>query len=87
MSAPVRSLMPLPAHKRAWENANILHRDVSVGNIMINCETGKGFLNDWDLCKYREDMVVKRPASEPSGISVSPAHFFHHIPLDLGVVS
>ncbi|EKM56598.1 uncharacterized protein PHACADRAFT_194191 [Phanerochaete carnosa HHB-10118-sp] len=57
------------AHKRAWENANILHRDVSVGNIMIDSETGEGFLNDWDLCKYREDMAVNRAASEPSGVS------------------
>ncbi|EKM56996.1 uncharacterized protein PHACADRAFT_119131 [Phanerochaete carnosa HHB-10118-sp] len=32
-------------------------------------ETRKGFLNDWDLCKYREDMDSMVPASEPSGIS------------------
>ncbi|GJE86573.1 hypothetical protein PsYK624_026530 [Phanerochaete sordida] len=57
------------AHRLAWEKANILHRDVSIGNIMIDCETGNGFLNDWDLCKYREDMEDKRAASEPSGIS------------------
>ncbi|EKM56600.1 uncharacterized protein PHACADRAFT_207804 [Phanerochaete carnosa HHB-10118-sp] len=57
------------AHQEAWEEARILHRDISIGNIMIDTQTGKGFLNDWDLCKYREDMETKRPASEPSGIS------------------
>ncbi|EKM56603.1 uncharacterized protein PHACADRAFT_194196, partial [Phanerochaete carnosa HHB-10118-sp] len=57
------------AHQEAWEDARILHRDISVGNIMIDTETGQGFLNDWDLCRYREDMETKQPASEPSGIS------------------
>ncbi|GJE86587.1 hypothetical protein PsYK624_026670 [Phanerochaete sordida] len=57
------------AHRSAYEDANILHRDVSIGNIMINAETGKGFLNDWDLCKYREDLDNMVPASEPAGIS------------------
>ena len=44
------------AHKQAWENAHILHRDVSMGNILIDVKTGNGFLNDWDLCKYREEL-------------------------------
>jgi len=30
-------------------DANILHRDISVGNIMIS-EGGGGFLIDWDMC-------------------------------------
>lgn len=29
----------------------------------------KGFLNDWDLCKYKEDL--DKPASQPAGRSVS----------------
>ncbi|EKM56998.1 uncharacterized protein PHACADRAFT_208163 [Phanerochaete carnosa HHB-10118-sp] len=57
------------AHQRAYQLARILHRDISIGNIMINVETGYGFLNDWDLCKYREDLENSVAASEPSGIS------------------
>ena len=30
-------------------DAEILHRDISVGNIMIS-EGGRGFLIDWDMC-------------------------------------
>ncbi|KAG0691993.1 hypothetical protein DFH29DRAFT_818458, partial [Suillus ampliporus] len=37
------------AHKDAFENAKILHRDLSVGNIVIY--RGVGFLIDWDLAK------------------------------------
>ena len=45
-----------------------MHRDVSVGNILIDDDpqgvepdaTGykqpRGFLNDWDLCKYQEEL-------------------------------
>ncbi|KAA1470504.1 hypothetical protein DENSPDRAFT_849597 [Dentipellis sp. KUC8613] len=39
------------AHRQAWEKAKILHCDVSMDNIMINVETGRGLLIDWDLCK------------------------------------
>jgi hypothetical protein len=37
------------AHKDAYEVAKILHRDLSVGNIVIF--RGKGILIDWDLAK------------------------------------
>ena len=37
------------AHDAAYYDANILHRDISVGNIMIS-EGGEGFLIDWDMC-------------------------------------
>ncbi|KAG1866120.1 hypothetical protein F4604DRAFT_1928133 [Suillus subluteus] len=37
------------AHKDAYENAKILHRDLSVGNVVIY--RGVGFLIDWDLAK------------------------------------
>lgn len=63
----------LLAHRKAWEKAKILHRDVSVGNIMINVESATkepdGFLNDWDLCKFVEDF--SKPAAQPAGRSVS----------------
>ena len=40
--------------------AGVLHRDVSVNNIMI-LEDGvfdDGILCDWDLCKFKEQMGV-----------------------------
>ncbi|KAG1797469.1 uncharacterized protein HD556DRAFT_1441030 [Suillus plorans] len=39
----------LLAHQDAYKNAKILHRDLSVGNIVIY--RGRGFLIDWDLAK------------------------------------
>ncbi|GJE93366.1 hypothetical protein PsYK624_095250 [Phanerochaete sordida] len=59
----------LVGHWDAWKYAGVLHRDISVGNIMIDAATGKGFLNDWDLAKWKEDMENLVPASEPAGIS------------------
>ncbi|KIP03572.1 hypothetical protein PHLGIDRAFT_15771 [Phlebiopsis gigantea 11061_1 CR5-6] len=46
----------LIVHKDAWEKAHVLHRDASMGNILINVETDMGFLNDWDLCKYKDEL-------------------------------
>ncbi|KAA1476355.1 hypothetical protein DENSPDRAFT_932995 [Dentipellis sp. KUC8613] len=52
----------MTAHEDAWYKAGVLHRDISVNNILI-LETGsndnitrRGILNDWDLCKYKEQM-------------------------------
>ena len=53
----------------AWEVAEILHRDISVGNIMINARTRRGLLIDWDLCKYRKEL--SGDAAQPGGRSVS----------------
>ena len=39
----------IAAHTRAFEDANILHRDVSPGNIVDGPDGG--YLIDWDLCK------------------------------------
>ncbi|KAG2073504.1 hypothetical protein BDR04DRAFT_950482, partial [Suillus decipiens] len=39
----------LLAHKDAYEKAGVLHRDLSIGNIVIF--HGKGILIDWDLAK------------------------------------
>ncbi|KIM39244.1 hypothetical protein M413DRAFT_48285, partial [Hebeloma cylindrosporum] len=36
-------------HDAAYFDAKILHRDISVGNILID-KDGDGFLIDWDLC-------------------------------------
>ncbi|KAH9960890.1 hypothetical protein BC827DRAFT_1384148 [Russula dissimulans] len=40
----------IEAHTAAYEKAQILHRDVSAGNIMI-ADDGSGMLIDWDLSK------------------------------------
>ncbi|KAF9476315.1 hypothetical protein BDN70DRAFT_863521 [Pholiota conissans] len=42
----------MEAHDEAFFKAKILHRDISVGNIMIG-PNGKGVLLDWDLCLNR----------------------------------
>ena len=46
-------LFPL-AHTEAIENAKILHRDISVGNVIIS-DRG-GLLIDWDLAKDIDDL-------------------------------
>lgn len=66
------------AHSGAWTQANILHRDISDGNIIIYedpFDTAEepqsiGLLIDWDLCKYKADM--SKVATQKSR-SVSPA--------------
>ena len=42
------------AHDTAYYNANILHHNISIGNIMI-LEGGGGFLIDWDICVHIEE--------------------------------
>lgn len=59
------------AHKHAWEDARVLHRDISARNIMFAETYGpdgnmvtEGILNDWDLCKYEDE--IKSAASQTS---------------------
>uniref|UniRef100_A0A0W0GB29 Protein kinase domain-containing protein n=1 Tax=Moniliophthora roreri TaxID=221103 RepID=A0A0W0GB29_MONRR len=47
------------AHQDAYELAGILHRDISVGNILIT-DNGGGLLIDWDLSKEVQKMGVPR---------------------------
>lgn len=57
----------------AWEKAEILHRDISCGNILIDDlpddqqldASGKpwppgprGFLNDWDMCAFKSELAA-----------------------------
>ena len=42
--------LALLAHDDALNNAGVLHRDISVGNILII--GGRGILIDWDLSKH-----------------------------------
>ncbi|PCH36439.1 hypothetical protein WOLCODRAFT_166925 [Wolfiporia cocos MD-104 SS10] len=53
------------AHGEAWTKAGILHRDVSVDNIVFDPDPPKddegnkihrAFLIYWDLCKYRKEL-------------------------------
>ncbi|KAI0791359.1 hypothetical protein C8Q75DRAFT_876430 [Abortiporus biennis] len=63
-------LTVLLAHQCAWEDAEILHRDISPNNIVIvEKEPGKfiAILIDWDLCKYKEDMMKKPTQYSRSG--------------------
>ncbi|KAH8096873.1 hypothetical protein BXZ70DRAFT_1065939 [Cristinia sonorae] len=54
----------LLGHQSAWENGDVLHRDVSVNNILIHDridpETKEhyvvGVLNDWDMSKTRKEL-------------------------------
>lgn len=62
------------AHKNAWEDARILHRDISIGNIMFSFKRApedryvtEGVLNDWDLCIYEGEMNL---AGSPTGRTV-----------------
>ncbi|KIM40752.1 hypothetical protein M413DRAFT_52423, partial [Hebeloma cylindrosporum] len=46
-------------HDAAFFDAHILHRDISIGNILIH--NGRGLLIDWDSCL----IVVNGPRSAP----------------------
>ncbi|TBU25823.1 hypothetical protein BD311DRAFT_668806 [Dichomitus squalens] len=53
------------AHQRAWEEAHILHGDVSAGNILIydSADGPVGLLADWDLAKTQE-ALEKYPVTQ-----------------------
>ncbi|KAF8072154.1 hypothetical protein FPV67DRAFT_1779222 [Lyophyllum atratum] len=48
------------AHQQAYERCEVIHRDISAYNILIK-NNGEGILNDWDLAKYKKDIVANRP--------------------------
>jgi serine/threonine protein kinase len=48
------------AHTAAYDKARILHRDVSVGNVLITDEGG-GILIDWDLSKKVNEGADPKP--------------------------
>ncbi|KAL7283894.1 hypothetical protein ACG7TL_001166 [Trametes sanguinea] len=58
----------LKAHQMAWVHHNVLHRDLSVGNILIHDSDGKseavGLLSDWDLAKTKEEVLDPRPSQK-----------------------
>ncbi|GJE97853.1 hypothetical protein PsYK624_140750 [Phanerochaete sordida] len=54
-------------HYEAWTKAGVLHRDVSLSNMLIDVESPRKrlrcFLTDWDLCRYLEDYHQDLPSS------------------------
>ncbi|KAJ3476562.1 hypothetical protein NLI96_g11073 [Meripilus lineatus] len=57
------------AHTKAWEKAEVLHRNISTENILIIYKDGTktAILNDWDLCKYKSEMKQPPTALTRSG--------------------
>ncbi|VDC07972.1 unnamed protein product [Peniophora sp. CBMAI 1063] len=54
----------IEAHSAAYHKANVLHRDISPGNILIN-RKGDGMLIDWDLAllysNLEKDLTGRKP--------------------------
>ncbi|KAI0794693.1 hypothetical protein C8Q74DRAFT_590188 [Fomes fomentarius] len=59
------------AHFFAWDEAKVLHRDISAGNIMINPTTRGGFLIDWDLSRLECELEVGPVEPDRSGTWIS----------------
>ncbi|KAI1782488.1 hypothetical protein LXA43DRAFT_1187614 [Ganoderma leucocontextum] len=57
----------LCAHLGAWEGAKILHRDVSVGNILIDPTTRRGMLIDWEMSRLASELEDGPVNPDPSG--------------------
>ncbi|KAI0730493.1 hypothetical protein C8Q76DRAFT_832590 [Earliella scabrosa] len=55
------------AHGHAWEHAKVLHRDISVGNILINPVTRLAILIDWDLSRLACELGVGPVEPDRSG--------------------
>ncbi|KAI0749782.1 hypothetical protein C8Q80DRAFT_1269600 [Daedaleopsis nitida] len=56
-------------HRLAWEKAGVLHRDVSLGNILIVDEEGgehsfEGFLHDFDYSAMTPDAASEMPVDD-----------------------
>ncbi|KAK0475292.1 hypothetical protein EDD18DRAFT_1218735 [Armillaria luteobubalina] len=65
----------MKAHQVAFHRTCILHRDISVGNIMIT-SNHRGFLIDWDHCVILTDRGADMCAGRTVCISVSCPHAF-----------
>ena len=48
------------AHSHAFEVAKLLHRDISMGNIILTNE-GRGLLIDWEMAKKVNEIGRRRP--------------------------
>ncbi|TBU38581.1 hypothetical protein BD309DRAFT_1056444 [Dichomitus squalens] len=59
-------------HADAWRHAGVLHRDISVSNILIKYDMKEGeavgsMLCDWDLSKYKEELVLEPTQPDRTG--------------------
>ncbi|TBU37709.1 hypothetical protein BD309DRAFT_594715 [Dichomitus squalens] len=59
-------------HADAWRHAGVLHRDISVSNILIKYDMERGravgsMLCDWDLSKYKEELVLEPTQPDRTG--------------------
>ncbi|KAI0780330.1 hypothetical protein C8Q74DRAFT_758453 [Fomes fomentarius] len=59
------------AHFLAWDDAKVLHRDISAGNIMINPTTRRGFLIDWELSRLECELEVGPVKPDCAGTWIS----------------
>ena len=66
----------MTAHTEAYDRTQILHRDVSAGNILITDE-GSGILIDWDLSKkvVRDGSAKQRQHSRTVRHHVDSIHY------------
>ncbi|TFK21746.1 hypothetical protein FA15DRAFT_548134, partial [Coprinopsis marcescibilis] len=80
-------------HHAAWQTGQVLHRDLSENNLMVNRMedgTSKGVLNDWDMAT-RIDSNTQDPGSSPQSrtgtlpfmacellLNKPPPHFYRH---------
>ncbi|KAK0224416.1 hypothetical protein EDD85DRAFT_891876 [Armillaria nabsnona] len=63
----------MEAHQAAFDKACILHRDISVGNIMIT-PGHRGFLIDWDHCIILTDRSVQKRVGRTGTWQFMSAH-------------
>ena len=59
------------AHTDAFLICGILHRDISVGNILLSSLDGTGILNDWDMARKVKD-IRKGPRQPGRTVSAIP---------------
>ncbi|EPS96736.1 hypothetical protein FOMPIDRAFT_1101120, partial [Fomitopsis schrenkii] len=85
------------AHEQAWTEAKIVHRDISVNNILIYRYRvagkiyWKALLVDWAFCKYEHELVLEVVQKTRSGtwhfmsavLLFFPGHFKHAVWHDL----
>lgn len=55
------------AHQEAYEKSKVLHRDISINNILISKDGEHGVLYDWDLAITRKEEVKPQREYERTG--------------------
>ncbi|KAI0730491.1 hypothetical protein C8Q76DRAFT_329044, partial [Earliella scabrosa] len=70
----------LKAHYTAWQYAGVLHRDISIGNIMITPVTRRGFLIDWELSRLAIELESGAVEPDRSGTWQTRSALFKRYP-------